>query len=155
MKIDTLYFGEMYVSDESVLTFESGIPGFKDEKKFAIFNLPDNNAFQILQSIHTKELSLVLTIPYLFYKDYEIDLDEGTIDQLEIKDPEDVSVYSILTLQDSLEKSTMNLQAPVVVNVKNNQAKQIVLNDQRYKTKHPLQPESEEKAHVSANTKNR
>jgi flagellar assembly factor FliW len=155
LKIETVYFGEIEIKDESILTFESGIPGFEEEKKFTIIALPENPTFQILQSIQTKELGFVITVPYIFYKEYEFDLDESTIQQLEIKEPNDVTVYSIVTLQDTLQNSTLNLQAPVIVNVKNKKAKQMVLNDKRYKTKHPLQIESEEKTHVSANAKGR
>ncbi|SES71743.1 flagellar assembly factor FliW [Salinibacillus kushneri] len=155
MKVDTLYFGEMEIKEESLIHFEAGLPGFQDEKKFIVLKLPDNKAFQILQSIQTRELAFVLTVPYFTYQDYEFDLDNGTISQLDIEKPEDVSVYSIVTLQDTLKNSTLNLQAPVVINVRNNKGKQIVLNDQRYKTKHPLQPESEGVAHASSYTKSR
>jgi flagellar assembly factor FliW len=155
MKINTLHFGEIEVNEKSILTFESGIPGFKDEKQFTLIKLPDNPTFQILQSIHTKELSFILTVPYLVYKDYEFDLDEGTISQLGVEDPTDVTVYTIVTLGESLAESTLNLQAQVVTNVKNSKAKQMVLNDKRYKTKHPLQQESEDEVHASANAKNR
>ncbi len=100
-------------------------------------------------------MSFVITVPYLYYKDYDFELDEGTIDQLEIVDPSDVSVFAIVTLQDSLENSTLNLQAPIITNVKNNKAKQLVLNDKQYKTKHPLQLESEGIEHARTNPKSR
>ncbi|QHS23290.1 flagellar assembly protein FliW [Virgibacillus sp. MSP4-1] len=155
MKIDTLYFGEIDIEKEKVITFENGLPGFQDEQEYTLLNLPDNQAFQILQSVHTRELAFVLTVPYFIYEDYEFDLDQGTVSQLDIEKPEDVTVYSIVTLHDSLKNSTLNLQAPVVINVKNNRGKQVVLTDTHYKTKHPLQPESEGQAHASTHTENR
>ncbi|GAA0484833.1 flagellar assembly protein FliW [Salinibacillus aidingensis] len=155
MKIDTLYFGEINIDQEKVITFENGLPGFQDEQEYTLLNLPDNQAFQILQSVHTRELAFVLTVPYFTYQDYEFDLDQGTVSQLEIEKPEDVTVYSIVTLHDSLKNSTLNLQAPVVINVKNNRGKQVVLTDTNYKTKHPLQPESEGQAHASTHAENR
>ncbi|WP_102026689.1 flagellar assembly protein FliW [Salirhabdus sp. Marseille-P4669] len=155
MKIKTLYYGEIEIKEESILTFESGVPGFQDEKRFTLIKLPENSTFQILQSIKTPELSFAITNPYIFYREYEFQLDEGTKEQLGIDHNEDVSVFCIVTLQETIEKSSLNLQAPVVSNMKNNKAKQIILNDKRYKTKHPLYQESEGKVHVSTNEKNR
>jgi flagellar assembly factor FliW len=51
-------------------------------------------------------------------------------------------VQVILTIQEPLDKSTANLQAPVVINVKENLAKQVVLTDKRYKTRHELSDSS-------------
>jgi flagellar assembly factor FliW len=155
MKINTLHFGELEINEESIFTFESGIPGFKNEKKFTLINLPDNPTFQFLQSIENENLCFVVTSPYLFYRDYEFKLDEGTIEQVSVEKPEDVTVYSVVTLQEPFEKSTLNLQAPLLFNAKNRKAKQMVLNDKRYRTKHPLRQESEEVNHASTNTQSR
>lgn len=155
MKIQTFYFGEIEMDEKSVIQFPNGIPGFHEEKKFVLLDIPDNPAFQILQSVHNQQLAFVVTNPYLFYKDYEFELDEGTIEQLYIEKPEDVVVFTIVTLHDPFEKSTINLQAPIVMNTKNNHAKQVVLNNTAYQTKHPISKtkSQEEPAHASTDKK--
>lgn len=157
MKIETRYFGEMELDESSVLQFAHGIPGFPEEKKFVLLNIPDNPAFQILQSVQNKNLAFVVTNPHLFYKDYAFDLDDGTVAQLDIQKPEDVAVYGILTLQEPFEQSTINLQAPVVIHTKNRQAKQVVLNTKDYHTRHPITTikRQGEKAHASAHKKSK
>ncbi|NCU16697.1 flagellar assembly protein FliW [Pallidibacillus pasinlerensis] len=142
MNIQTKYFNEVTINKKDILHFEHGIPGFLEEKEFVILPLTEDNVYFVLQSVRTTELAFVVTNPFLFYKDYDFKLDEAIVEQLDIKQPTDVAVYSILTLQDPFEKTTANLQAPVIVNVKNNKAKQVILNDENYKTKHPLFKES-------------
>ncbi|MBO8157635.1 MAG: flagellar assembly protein FliW [Bacillaceae bacterium] len=157
MKIQTFYFGEIEMDEKSVVQFPNGIPGFHEEKEFVLLDIPDNPAFQILQSVHNQQLAFVVTNPYLFYKDYEFELDESTIEQLNIGEPEDVAVYTIVTLHDPFEQSTINLQAPIVMNTKNNMAKQVVLNNTSYQTKHLISKKNSsqgEPAHASTDKKN-
>ncbi|MEK5524094.1 flagellar assembly protein FliW [Heyndrickxia sp. FSL W8-0423] len=138
MKIETKYHGETEINEKDVLHFEKGIPGFPEEHKFILLPLPDQALFTIMQSLQTAGLAFVLTSPFNFIDKYEFALDESTMEQLFIESQEDISVFTIVTVQDPFEKTTANLQAPIVLNIKNNKAKQVILNDSPYKIKHPL-----------------
>jgi flagellar assembly factor FliW len=138
MNIQTKYFNEITIEEKNIIHFEHGIPGFLEEKQFVLLPLTEDNVYYVLQSVQTSELAFVVTNPFLFFKDYDFNLADATVEQLEIKDATDVAVYSILTLQDPFEKTTANLQAPIIINTKNNHAKQVILNDEKYTTKHPL-----------------
>lgn len=117
--------------------FKKGIPGFEQLKNFVIRDLEDNEKFKIMES-EAGEISFVTTSPFEFYSDYEINLNDETIKDLEVHKSEDVLVLSIITLGRTLEKSTMNLQAPLVINVKNGLGKQYIMQNSKYETKHPL-----------------
>lgn len=119
------------------ITFNKGIPGFETLHKFEIMNLEGNEKFKILQS-KDEEISFVTTSPFDIYPEYEINLNEETIKELDIQSPEDVLTLSIITLGKSLEQSTMNLKAPIVINIKSKKAKQFILQSDTYETKHPL-----------------
>ncbi|MBS4178280.1 flagellar assembly protein FliW [Lederbergia citrea] len=138
MNIQTKYHGEVEIAEDMILTFEKGIPGFPDEKKFTLLPLPDQTFISVLQSVETSALAFVVADPYSFYEKYDFKLDENTVELLDIKGAEDVSAFVILTVRDPFQASTANLQAPVIVNVKTNNAKQVILNEENYKTKHPL-----------------
>lgn len=138
MKIQTKYHGEIEIKENDIFYFPKGIPGFPEEIQFILLGLPDQALFTIMQSVKTPELAFVLTNPFNFIEKYEFTLDDFTIEQLSIKSQEDVSAFSIVTIQDPFEKTTFNLQAPIIVNVKNNHAKQVILNDNEYKIKQPL-----------------
>jgi len=138
MKLQTKYHGEIEIKDTEVIEFSTGIPGFINEKKFVILRLEEESPFFILQSVEKPTLAFVLAIPFLYFKDYEIELDGNTISQLQIEREQDVSVYSILTVKEPFEKTTANLQAPIIINNQSKRGKQIILTNTSYKTKHAL-----------------
>ncbi|MBS4219333.1 flagellar assembly protein FliW [Bacillus sp. FJAT-49711] len=138
MNIQTKYHGEVEIEEKDILTFEKGIPGFPDEKKFTLLPLPDMSSVSIMQSVETAGLAFVVADPYSFFENYDFSLDENTVEQLGIGSGADVSAFVILTVHDPFEESTANLQAPIVVNIKKNTAKQVILNNENYQTKHPL-----------------
>lgn len=120
------------------IQFKKGIPGFENLKNFKILDLEDNKQFKILQSIEEENISFVVTSPFEIYKEYVIDLNDEIIRELEIKNSEDVLVLSIITIGETLEKSTLNLKAPLIINIKNNLGRQLILQSEKYETKHPL-----------------
>ena len=69
--------------------FKKGIPGFDSLREFTIKDLEGNEKFKILES-RESEISFVTTNPFEIYSDYEVDLNDETIKELEIKRPEDV-----------------------------------------------------------------
>lgn len=119
------------------INFKKGIPGFENLTNSVLTNLEGNEKFKILQS-KQEQISFVTTSPFDIYPEYEIDLNDETIKELDIQGPEDVLILSIITLGKKIETSTMNLKAPIVINIKNQQGKQFILQSEKYQTKHPL-----------------
>lgn len=117
--------------------FNKGIPGFDTLRDFMIKDLEGNAKFKIFES-EESEISFVTVNPFDIYSEYEINLNDETIKELQIEKPEDVLILSIITLGKTLETSTMNLKAPVVINIKNNLGKQFIMQNEKYETKHPL-----------------
>lgn len=138
MKIDTKYHGSLEVNLNEVLSFEKGIPGFLDEKKFIILPLSDDELFCVLQSMSTSELAFIISNPFNFFKEYDFNLEKQIAEDLSLESENDVVVYTILTVQDPFQDTTANLQAPLVVNSKNRKAKQVILHNEQFKTKHPI-----------------
>ncbi|KAA6474983.1 flagellar assembly protein FliW [Bacillus swezeyi] len=138
MIIKTKYHGETQIQEEQMIVFENGLPGFSDEQKFVILPLSEDSPFVVLQSVQTEELAFIVASPFIFFKDYGFDLEETTVELLEIESGEDVEVMAILTIEEPFEKSTANLIAPIVVNRKKMLAKQVILHDSPYQTKHPI-----------------
>ncbi|WP_243299771.1 flagellar assembly protein FliW [Bacillus litorisediminis] len=138
MKLVTRYHGEREIDPPEVIQFPRGIPGFEDETEFVLLPLTDDQVFFILQSVQTSDLAFVVTDPFLFYQDYDFQLDEATVKSLELGSPSEVRVLTILTVKDPFKETTVNLQAPVVINVPKKIAKQVVLNVDTYHTKHRL-----------------
>lgn len=138
MKIATKYHGEKEIQEKEVITFPQAIPGFPEEKEFVLLSLDDESQFIVLQSVENQQLAFVLSNPFTFFKEYDFTLDDHIVELLELESEEDIQVFSILTVKDPFEKTTANLQAPVVINSKRNIAKQVILSEPNYDTKHPL-----------------
>ncbi|MGE6630219.1 flagellar assembly protein FliW [Bacillus sp. NPDC077027] len=138
MIIQTKYHGEVTIKEEQIITFSSGIPGFLDQKQFVILPLSEESPFLVLQSLQNADLGFIVSSPFLFFDQYEFDLEDTVVEILGIEDTEDVEVMVILTMESSIEKTTANLRAPIVVNKKNMTAKQVILHDTSYHTKHLL-----------------
>ncbi|MFP7734121.1 flagellar assembly protein FliW [Priestia aryabhattai] len=138
MKISTSYHGDIEIDNYQIFTFNQGIPGFLEETEFVILPLPEAEAFQVLQSIQTKELAFIITDPFQFFLDYDFQLEPQEIEKLQLQQVEDAAVYVLLTMSDSVEKITANLQAPVIINTKQQLAKQVILMNTSYETKHRL-----------------
>ena len=144
-KANTVRFGEIEFEEEKVVHFKQGIPAFEEETEFLIIPYEDESPYVFLQSLHSPELAFLMTPPFVFFPDYEIEIDDGTLEKLEIKSQDDIALYAILTIPGgSVKDMTANLMAPVVVNTSNMQARQIVLDKGNYTTKHRLFTEKKE-----------
>ncbi|MCM3722475.1 flagellar assembly protein FliW [Solibacillus isronensis] len=137
MKITTAYMGEVEINPSQIIKFEHGLPGFEDEKEFIQLPLSEGSAYQVLQSVKTAGLAFIITSPYALIKNYNFDLEDSVIQALDIKSAGDVAVFVIVSLKDMLEKSTVNMKAPIVLNIENQKAKQIIL-EEDYEIRHQL-----------------
>ncbi|SHF89204.1 flagellar assembly protein FliW [Ornithinibacillus halophilus] len=138
VKILTKYFGEMEIEEDKIINFPSGLPGFIEETSFILLELPGSPVFQILQSIHNRDIAFVVANPYHFYEDYSFDLDDHLLTSLEINTEEDVMVLSIVTLKDPFSTSTINLKAPIIINHMKKRGKQYILNIDDYSIREPI-----------------
>ena len=142
-KFETTRFGEIEVEDEKVVTFENGIPAFAEENEFVILPYEEESPYYFMQSLKSPELAFILTMPFLFFPDYQIEIDDESIKELDIKNQDSVAIYSLVTIPNgSLRYMTANLLAPVVLNTENMKAKQIIMEKSNYKTKHRLFPDA-------------
>ncbi len=144
-KVNTLRFGAVEVAEDKVVHFADGIPAFEDEHEFVIVPYDEESPYVFLQSLTTPDLAFLMTVPFIFFPEYEFELDDENQDKLELTRQEDMLVYTLITVNGGKVKDmTANLMAPVVINTANMQARQIVLDRSSYTTKHRLFPENKE-----------
>ena len=138
MKFISKVHGEIQYEEKNIVTFNKGIPGFNELKKFILLDLEEYEPFKLLQSLEDDEIALIVTSPYEFFNQYEIKLSEETIKNLEIESAEQVMILTTVTLNSDVKKITTNLQGPIVINTSNNFGEQIILDNSKYKVKSPL-----------------
>jgi flagellar assembly factor FliW len=140
MKFTTERFGEIEVAEENVISFSKGILGFDDLKRFVLFPADEkqDTPFYFLQSVEEGNLCFFILNTFSFFPEYDIELEDSSVVELEVEKPEDVLVFTIVTVQGNLKEATTNLKAPVIININKRQAKQIVIEKGDYLIKQPL-----------------
>ncbi|WP_342559410.1 flagellar assembly protein FliW [Metasolibacillus sp. FSL K6-0083] len=139
MNIETKFLGTVEINEQDILTFEAGLPGFPESQKFVLLPLDADLPLVVLQSIEQQELGFVLAYPFAFKNDYAFNISEQEKVDLQVEKEEDVIAYTILTLKETFQDSTMNLLAPIVINTAKKIGKQIILQDSTmYPLRHPI-----------------
>lgn len=136
MKLETKFLGTVEVEEKDIITFENGLLGLEDYKKFVLLPIDAEMPFAFLQSIQEQEVGFVVAYPFAFKPDYVFEISAEDKEQLKVEKEEDVIAYTIVTLKEKFVESTINFLAPIVLNMDKKVGKQIVLNDQE---KYPLQ----------------
>jgi flagellar assembly factor FliW len=146
MQIETTRFGLLPIDESQVITFPEGLPGFEKCRKFTFVQHPGSDGrspFQWIQSVEDGSLAFLAVEPHVIFPTYAPRLPKSELDSLYAGGPvsERPKLYSILTVpKGDPEGITANLLAPVVVNVRERVAKQIVATGEEYGLRHRLVP---------------
>ncbi len=139
MKIKTRKFGEIEIDENKTLSMPEGLPGFAGFERFVLLEDPKTAPFCWFQSLEEPNLALVLMSPFLFEPDYEIDL-KGFIASRgwENVETKDLVVYVVINITkgEGVNKITANLIGPIIINLKNNEAIQVVISNSIYSHRH-------------------
>jgi flagellar assembly factor FliW len=136
MIINTSRFGQLEVDPARLITFEEGILGFPTHRDYALVQTGAGSGFYWLQSVDVADLAFVVCDPRLFVADYQVPVKPEELERIELSEPDNAQTFVIVNKIGDL--LTGNFQGPLVVNVVNRRARQLVLSDKRYSTRHPL-----------------
>ena len=136
MVIQTSRFGQLDVDAGRLIAFDEGILGFPQQRRYALVQTGADSGFYWLQAVCTPALAFVVCDPRLFVTDYQVPVRLDELDGLHLSDPKDAQIFIIVNKIGDL--LTGNLQGPLVVNAASRKARQLVLSDKRYSTRHPL-----------------
>ena len=141
MNINTTRFGYLSIRKEKIVNMPYGIPGFSDNKRFVVLPHKKDSPFFWYQSLDDPTLAFVITSPFLFKPDYEIDW-EDNLQALPWKEDggcNQLQIYVIVNIPKGLpHKMTANFIGPILINNKTSQAVQIVIPNSSYSHKFPL-----------------
>jgi len=136
MKIETTRFGSVEIDENKVLTFEKGILGFPEDKRYALLPHNENSPFFWLQSLDSPELAFVVINPALIVDDYNFEIPDEMQKQLDLKESAQAEVLVLVTFRsgngDKSIRPSANLLGPLVINIENRQACQAVLDPKKY-----------------------
>src|SRR5256714_240688 len=132
------------IPEEKVISFDEGIPGFSSSRRFVLVDPAPDSAFQLLQSVDTPDVAMIVTVPWLFFPDYAPEISEMEQQSLAVERPEDAIIFcSVLLSPDDKDTVYVNLMGPFVVNPQTRRGCQLVLADSGYPLRAPVKlPES-------------
>ena len=139
MKINTVRFGEIEVDDSRIFEFVLPIIGFNDLKKFVILDLNKDSFFKWLQSVEDPSLAFPVVSVFSMNVDYSVDLPDNVIEALKIQNVESLLVMNIASIpQENPQGTTINLLAPIIFNLDELVAGQVILSGSGYDISFPL-----------------
>jgi len=139
MKVNTKAFGPIEVNERQKITIPQGLFGFEDNIEFVL--LDAEQPFFWLQSIDDEEIAFVLINPFLFRKDYEVNISNEELSEIGITSPDNALIFVIVTIPQDGSPMTANLQGPIVINKENMTGMQAILSDAKWRTRHDIMAE--------------
>ncbi len=134
MEVKTKAMGIVNVEEKQLVTFPNGLLGFEKYTKFALID-SEYEPFIWLQSTEESNLAFLMIDPFLICGDYEADIDDSTLKAIGVESAEDIIIMTLVTIPKDGSAITANFLGPVVINKKNRQCLQVILNDNRWTTK--------------------
>ena len=144
MKVNTKLFGEIEIDDGKVLSFENGIVGFPDLKKFALMHDDDGESeggsgLSFLVSLDEPAFAMPVVNPLLVKDDYNPVVEDDLLIPLGELKEEDMLVLVTVTVPHEIKNMTVNLMAPFIINATTRKAVQVILDDDAaYPVKYPI-----------------
>jgi len=141
MIINTRLFGEIDIAEEKILSFDNGIIGLENLKKFTLIydsEKEDSGKIIWLQSVEEEEYALPVINPRNVMKDYNPVVDDELLAPLGEVCDEDLMIFVTIRVPEDITGMTANLKAPVVINAKTKKGCQIVVQNDEYLVKHPV-----------------
>ncbi len=128
-------FQNLVYQQEDIIQFQAGIPGFEQHKQFVLVKIPEYLPFEWLVCTDGSKLRFAIINPMLFLPDYSPNITKEQLADLQFEKPEDILLYSIVTIRDNPAESTANLIGPLFINRTKRLGKQVIIDDDRYGTK--------------------
>jgi len=138
MQLNTLRFGLVEVDEEKILTFNDGIPGLEQYRKYSLLQFEDSYPIVWLQSTEDTGICLPVLDTFKVLPEYVFDIDETDVKALDLKSPEDLHVVSVVVIPEDIQGMTVNLAAPIIINTISGYAKQVVLSGSEYNVRAPV-----------------
>ena len=139
MEINAKYFGQVSYDKNEAIHIINGLIGFEAYTEYLPIPFhEDSDSLISLQSLEDETLSFILMNPFGILADYSPSLSDEELKELDAEASEDLSYYVVCVMRDSVAESTVNLKAPLVVNARTRQARQIILDQSEYTFRHVL-----------------
>jgi len=146
-RVQTKCFGEVEYTPSAVFDFPYGVPGFESEHAFLFVEQPATHPLMFMQSVSHRDICFIL-LPILaadpHYK-LRLSAEERAALRLprgrQLRLGRDILCAALVCAADERRpQPTVNLLAPILVNLKERIGIQAILTQSGYSHQHPLAP---------------
>lgn len=137
MRIQTTRFGTVEVHDDHIIQFKDGMIGFPTLKEYVLVESPSMPLVLWLQSVQAPDIAFPVVEPWFFKRDYKTPMTDADRASLQYDEADRLKIFTVLTIPDDMTKMTVNMRAPVVININRSTATQLVLQDKALEIRTP------------------
>lgn len=141
MKVNTRVFGEVDIAEEKLLTFDNGIIGLENMKKFVLLydsEKGEGDTITWLQSLDDADFAMPVINPYIVKQDYNPVVEDEMMGSLGELNPEDLMVFTTIKVPADITQMTVNLKAPIIIHAKTRKGCQIIAENDDYLVRQPV-----------------
>ncbi len=140
MLVKTKFFGEIDLPEEKIITFERGLIGLADYKKFTILYdcEKENSNISWLQSVEEPTLALPVVKPWIIKEDYNPVVEDELLSHIGELTEENLVILVTMTVPEQIEQMSVNLKAPIIVNADTRKGAQIICDNNDYEVKYKI-----------------
>ena len=141
MNVKTRLFGEINVADDKIVDMIGGLIGFEALKNFVLINDNDDKdrkGVMWLQSVENGDIALPTMDPSIVYPSYKPSFPEEILAGLGDFDKDEYLILVALTVPKKIEDMSVNLKAPIIIDVDTLSACQIIIDDEDCPVKYPI-----------------
>ena len=135
LRVESTRFGVLEIPSSSIIYIMGGIIGFPGLSRYTL--LEYNPPFSWLQSLDRADLAFVVVNAAEFGEEYSFPLPAGDKD-LDLTGTDDVAIINLVSVRPDPTMTTVNLKAPVIVNLRNMNGRQVVLDNPKFPVRMPL-----------------
>lgn len=133
MKANTRLFGVIDIPDDKVITMEKGMIGFPELNHFALIFDEEKEqkptSIMWLQSMDDADIAFPVMDPHAVKENYNPNVSEEIVAPLGELTGENTYVLVTVTVPKKVEDFSVNLKAPIVINMDNHQGVQLIVED--------------------------
>jgi flagellar assembly factor FliW len=115
--------------DLPVIELVHPLPGFPDTHRFTLEPLDATGVLSALRSLDRPDLQFLVVPPSGFHPSYAPEIDDESAAELGLTSAEQALVLLVVHAGPDLASTTVNLRAPLVVNIATSRAAQVILED--------------------------
>ncbi|MEX2175120.1 MAG: flagellar assembly protein FliW [Pirellulaceae bacterium] len=129
MQIITSRFGPVEIDIEDILLFPHGVIAFEACRHWVLLADDQNDSLGWLQSVTDCEIALPVVSPRRFAPQYQVHLTRGQLAPLELSHFDQAYVLTVVSKSD--DELTLNLKAPLVINLDRRLGRQVIASDEQ------------------------